>query len=66
MYHCSVHFICRQGYVDWKISVVEMYKFIAVLFARGVVAKGFPLKELWSKEWGPQNIFKVFVKEQIL
>lgn len=30
-----------------------MYKFIAVLLARGVVAKGFPVRELWNKEWGP-------------
>lgn len=64
MYHCSVHFICRQGYVDWKISVVEMYKFIAVLFARGVVAKGFPLKELWSKEWGPQIFSKLLSRNR--
>ena len=64
MYHCSVHFICRQGYVDWKISVVEIYKFIAFLFARGVVAKGFPLKELWSKKWSPQIFSKLLSRNR--
>ena len=31
-----------------KLSIAEMYKFVAVLFARSVFAKGFPLKELWK------------------
>lgn len=42
---------------NWSTSTAELYKFVAVLLARGVVAKGFPLKELWNRQWGPA-VFK--------
>ena len=41
-----------------------MYKFVAVLFARGVFAKGFPLKELWNNKWGPAIFSKLMSRNK--
>ena len=37
---------------------------MAVLFARGVVAKGFPIRELRSKVWGPQIFSKLMTRNR--
>ena len=41
-----------------------MYRFLAVLLARGVVAKGFPINELWKKTWGPLIFTKIMTRNR--
>lgn len=38
---------------NWNISKEEIYGFIAISYARGVLAKGQSVKHIWSKKWGP-------------
>ena len=42
----------KTGNADWTITSEEIYKFIAISYARGVLAKGRPMKSLWSKRYG--------------
>ena len=37
---------------EWKVSKEEIYALIAVMYARGVLAKGQPVDMVWSKKWG--------------
>lgn len=41
-----------------------MYSFLAVLLARGVVAKGFPINELWNKTWGPHIFTRIMTRNR--
>ena len=41
-----------------------MYCFLAVLLARGVVAKGLPINELWNKTWGPLIFTKIMTRNR--
>ena len=38
---------------SWKTSSKEIYKLIGIMYARGLIAKGQPVHEIWSKDWGP-------------
>ena len=37
---------------DWKTSREEIYQLIAIMYARGLLAKGHPVDQIWSKTWG--------------
>ena len=37
---------------DWKTSREEIYQLIAIVYARGLLAKGHPVDQIWSKTWG--------------
>ena len=43
---------------------MEMYRFLAVLLARGIVAKGFPINELWNNTWGPLIFTKIMTRNR--
>ena len=38
------------GREDWVLSIEELYSAFAIMYARGVIAKGQPLKQLWSQK----------------
>ena len=38
---------------DCVLSVEELYSAFAIMYARGVIAKGHPFKQLWSQKWKP-------------
>ena len=42
----------QLGTSNWAISVEELYAVIGIMYARGTVAKGQELDQLWSKQWG--------------
>ena len=37
---------------SWKTSKEEIYKLFGIMLARGLLAKGQPVDQIWSKEWG--------------
>ncbi|XP_066943494.1 piggyBac transposable element-derived protein 4-like [Macrobrachium rosenbergii] len=37
---------------DWKTSKEEIYQLIGIMYARGLLAKGQPVDQIWSKKWG--------------
>ena len=37
---------------SWKTSKEEIYKLFGIILARGLLAKGQPVDQIWSKEWG--------------
>ncbi|XP_068233574.1 uncharacterized protein [Palaemon carinicauda] len=37
----------------WNISFQEIYATIGIMYARGVLAKGQSVENLWSVKWGP-------------
>ena len=36
-----------------KTSSKEIYKLIGIMYARGLIARGQPVHQIWSKSWGP-------------
>ena len=38
---------------SWSISFEEIYATIAIMYARGLLAKGQSISQLWSTTWGP-------------
>lgn len=57
---------CRQGASGWNTTVAEIYKMIGLLFARGILAKGFPLKELWNRQWAPKLFSGVMSRDRFI
>lgn len=45
-------FISIDGGSGWTISVEELRSFFGFCYARGELANGVRVKELWSKKWG--------------
>ena len=41
----------------WSTSREEIYALLGIFFAGGLIAKGEPINDLWSKVWGP-SLFK--------
>lgn len=37
---------------DWKTSKQEIYQLIGIMYARGLLAKGQPVDQIWSRKWG--------------
>lgn len=37
---------------EWKTSKEEIYQLIGIMYARGLLAKGQPVEQIWSKKWG--------------
>lgn len=37
----------------WKTSSEEIHKLIGIMYARGLIARGQPVHQIWSKNWGP-------------
>ena len=62
----SLCFICRCGYPDFRTTSEEIYCFIGILIARGVLCKGVPLKELWNKHWGSPCFSKMMARDRFL
>ena len=56
----------REGYIGWKTDSAEVYSFVGILIARGLLAKGLPLKELWSRKWGLLFIQKNMYRNRFL
>ena len=56
----------RRGYHDFTTSTGELYCFIGILLARGVAAKGVPLKDLWHQTWGVAFFAKSMSRDRFL
>ena len=41
----------KTGDDNWNISTVEIYALLAIMHARGLLAKGQPVEFIWSKIW---------------
>ena len=41
----------------WSTSKEEIYALLGIFFTRGLIAKGQPINNVWSKVWGP-SFFK--------
>ena len=37
---------------EWKTSKEEIYQLIGIMYARGLLAKGQLVEQIWSKKWG--------------
>ena len=52
--HCTkTEARCVLGREDWVLSVEELYCVFAIMYARGVFAKGHTFKPLWSQKLKP-------------
>ena len=49
---------------EWKVSKEEIYALIAVMYARGVLAKGQPVDMVWSKRWGAPIIAELMSRNR--
>ena len=56
----------RQGMGDWSSSVEEIYKLIGLLLCRGIIGKGFPLKQLWNRQWAPSLYSRGMIRDRFL
>ena len=45
----------KSGDETWSTSAEEIYKLFAVMYARGLLAKGQPVEYIWSKKWDHQS-----------
>ena len=37
---------------SWKTNREEIYKLFGIMYARGLLAKGQPVEQIWSRAWG--------------
>lgn len=50
---CTEAEACRKLQTEtWSISVDEINAFLSILYARGVIARGISVDNLWCKPWG--------------
>ena len=50
----------------WSTTNEEIYKMIALILCRGILGKGFPLKELWNKQWARRLFSQVMSRDRFL
>ena len=50
---CTEIEVCaKTGDDNWIISAEKIYGLLAIMYARGLLAKGQPVEFIWSKKWG--------------
>ena len=56
----------KSGNQNWKTSCSEIHQLLAVMLARGVLARGQPVRHVWSNKWGPPIIKKIMARDRYL
>ena len=56
----------KSGNQNWKTSRSEIHQLFAVMLARGVLARGQPVRHIWSKKWGPAIFQKIMARDRYL
>ena len=49
---------------SWSTSKEEIYAFLGIFFARGLIAKGQQINDLWSKVWVPSFFRQTMSRDQ--
>lgn len=56
----------KRGNQRWKTSRSEIHQLIAEMLARRVLARGQPVRNIWSNKWGPAIFKRIMARDRYL